>query len=332
MSESFFGDPGWDGNLEEPEAPVAVAEPVVVEDRVVEEPVAETPAETEPVAEEQPRGEDGRFVPKKLEVDDPAVIALLDKYQGDPVKALKAAAEAQALLGRQASEIGELRAGQARIEQRLETPQVAPTQITQDMIDQNPGAATQLAFEQGNTVALQIAFEQWKQDEPFEASDWVNERRADAREQAFRAELDAVKAQFGPAAEAQENQAFQQVVRETVAADPDALERIKNGAETISPEVAETLYAALENGTPTQKIGAFKALAELTRGRENPVTLDVRALAREQALAADEAIAEAGVVSANSARSEPAGKTMADQIGAEWDLIEKPLADGWNIG
>jgi hypothetical protein len=330
----FFGDTGWDGSLDEPET---TAEAVAVEEApAVEVPVEEAPEETPEAVAPEPRERDeaGRFVPKKLEVDDPDVLAFLDKYQGDPVKALKAATEAQRTIGGMANELGELRAlreQMAQVQERLDTP-VAPQQpITQELIYENPAIATRLAYEQGNTTALTLAFEQWKEDAPADAVSWAMTQQMEARDREWAAKLEQIEQRVAPMSQAQEDQAYARVVREIAAADPGVIERIQAGASDLAPEISTTLYAALEHGTPTQKIGAFKALAELTRGRDVPATLDVRALAREQALAADEAIAEAAVVTTNTAKAETAGKTMADQIGEEWDQIERPLADGWNL-
>jgi hypothetical protein len=340
----FFGDPGWDGNLDETDVaatpePEAVVEeaPVVEAEAAPQEPVAE---ESEPEAEERERDAQGRFLPKKLEVDDPDVAALLDKYQGDPVKALKAAAEAQRTIGGMANELGQLRQHVEALAQRPEpTPVTPPTQITQDMIEQNPGAATQLAYEQGNLayeqgnqVALQIAFEQWKLDEPADAVAWVMTQQMNARDQAWAQKLEQFEQRIAPVAQSQEQSAFAAALREIQAQDPGVLDRIQANIGDVPEETREALNSVIQNGSPTEQIGAFKALAALTRGRETPATLSVQALAREQALAADEAIAEANVVSANSARSEPVGKTLADAIGDEWDQIESPLASGWNIG
>jgi hypothetical protein len=293
----FFGDTGWDGSLDEPET---TAEAVAVEEApAVEVPVEEAPEETPEAVAPEPRERDeaGRFVPKKLEL----------------------------------GELRALREQMAQVQERLDTP-VAPQQpITQELIYENPAIATRLAYEQGNTTALTLAFEQWKEDAPADAVSWAMTQQMEARDREWAAKLEQIEQRVAPMSQAQEDQAYARVVREIAAADPGVIERIQAGASDIAPEISTTLYAALEHGTPTQKIGAFKALAELTRGRDVPATLDVRALAREQALAADEAIAEAAVVTTNTAKAETAGKTMADQIGEEWDQIERPLADGWNL-
>lgn len=332
MTDLFADSDQWDGSLDEPaeevvEAPVAVAEP---------EPAEEAPEEPETVeADDPPRGPDGKFIPRNLEVDDPEVEALLGKYGGDPLKALKAAAEAQRHIGSLNNELGQLRAIADDVEalKAAQARPVAPhTQITEDLIDRDPATATQLAYEQGNEHALRLAYDAWKDVDPANAAVWVVTQQQQAREQALTAEIQALRQQITPMAQSQEDAAFANEVRVLTAQEPDAWERIRSGAEKIDPAVAQVLYTALETGTPEQKIGAFKALNELTRGPAQPATpAEVRELVREQALEAERAIAEASVVSATATKTEPAGKTAADLIGDEWAAQEKPYLDGWNF-
>lgn len=333
MSDLFAGSDGWDGDLDETTA-VAVEEPPPAEEPVVEEAlVEEVVAEAEP--EDQPRGEDGKFIPRNLKVDDPEVEALLNKYGGDPLKALKAAAEAQRHIGSLNNELGQLRSiadDVAALKESAARPVAPQTQITEDLIDRDPAAATQLAYEQGNDTALRLAYDSWKDTDPASAAVWVMTQQQNAREQQFAAEIQALKQQIGPLHESQEEAAFATEVRSITAQEPDAWDRIRNGAEKIDPAVAQVLYSALETGTPEQKIGAFKALNELTRGPAPPATpAEVRELVRDAALAADQAIAEASVVSATATKTDPAGKTTADLIGDEWAEQEKPFLDGWNF-
>jgi hypothetical protein len=76
--------------------------------------------------------------------DDPEIAALLKKHDGDVNKALREAAEAQKLIGKQGQELGELRAVReqvaelrGRIEQQAaQTPTVAPTILSETQIDE----------------------------------------------------------------------------------------------------------------------------------------------------------------------------------------------------
>ncbi len=65
--------------------------------------------------------------------EDPEVAAYLERYQGDPDKALKAAVEASKLIGRQGNELGEARERLARLEGTVEALRTAvpPAQAPQ---------------------------------------------------------------------------------------------------------------------------------------------------------------------------------------------------------
>ena len=331
---SFWQDMGQgDGTA----ATVEAVEEPVEEAAPQEEPQAEAPvepeAEAEPEKDDRPRDEQGRFVSRNIEIEDEDTQAFLAKYGGDPVKALKAAAEAQRHIGSLNNELGQLRPLAEKLdalEARLSQPQQVPTQITEDLIDRDPAAATALAYEQGNQQALSIAYNAWKDEDPAGAAVWVATQQMQAREQALVQRIGELESRLTPLQQSREEQAFAQEVRQL---GPDAIEQIRQGAANLPPAVAQTFYSLLENGTQEQKIGALQALRELTQGRDQPATLDdVRTLAREQAIAADEAIAEAAVVSATATKSEPAGKSAADLIGDEWAAFDRQYTDGWQIG
>lgn len=327
----LFSDDGWDGSLEE--------EAVPAEEPTAEVAVADPPDETvEPdaAADDRPRDEKGRFVPREIDdevaVDDPELQALLAKYKGDPLQALRAAAEAQRHVGSVHQEIGQLRQqmeDMANRQPQMVTPQ---TPVTQDLIDSNPAAATELAYTQQNQVALRAAFEAWKMEEPTDAALWYSQKQIEAVNQQWEERYSQLAQQVQPLQQQQADNVFAQGIRQLHAADPQVHDRIVEGAAHLPEEVAGALYTLLETGTPDQKLGAYKALAELTKAPASPATPDeVRAQAREAALEADRAIAEAAVVSATATRTEPAGKSAADVIGDEWAEAEKPFLDGWNI-
>jgi hypothetical protein len=54
-------------------------------------------------------------------------------------------------------------------------------------------------------------------------------------------------------------------------------------------------------------------------------------VAREQAQAASDAIAEAAVASASTVGAEKP-LSPAQRIAAEWEAAQVPFIDGWNIG
>ena len=174
-----------------------------------------TPVET--VEADQPRNDLGQFAsPEQPEAEapenvaeevaaenepqdgkDPAVAAYLAKYGGDPDKAIAAAVHAQRQLGKQSSEVGELRRmvdelSQLRegIQQQNQTQQQpVMDQATVDWFDQqaldNPYGAAEYARQQGNPMLLQRALSTWKDIDPYSASVYTNELRLQEQQQQF---------------------------------------------------------------------------------------------------------------------------------------------------
>ena len=118
------------------------------------------------------RGPDGRFVPKEeaqdtpapetavdTSTEDPAVAAYLAKYNGDQAAALKAAADAQSVIGRQGTELGQTREQLARLEgqiQALMSQQATPTGpvLSADQVEEQAvELATSLGYHAAATKA-----------------------------------------------------------------------------------------------------------------------------------------------------------------------------------
>ena len=166
--------------------------------------------------DEQPRGPDGKFIPKETPTEpaedtsteqeqfsDPALTAYLDKYQGDVGKALKAAVEAQALIGRRDEEREELRERLARLEGALEAraEQAPPAQaLSDDQVFEQAanlvqskghlGAATDAAnhsLESGDERLLKAVYEQWQYEDTWEANNFLADFRAFQRTQSVQA-------------------------------------------------------------------------------------------------------------------------------------------------
>lgn len=122
------------------------------EDTSAADPTPETPVEAHeaPVADETPD-----TPPSETAPDDPEIAAYLEKYGGDPNKALKAAVEAQKLIGKQGSELGEYRREfEERIAevQRQAAEQIQQVQLAQQQAQyaQQAPNAINTALEQGN--------------------------------------------------------------------------------------------------------------------------------------------------------------------------------------
>jgi hypothetical protein len=135
--------------------------------------------------------------------DDPEIAAFLEKYDGDPVKALKGAANAQALIGRRDErtealerELAELRGitqglmagrGAAPAAPALSDEQVAEIAATRIETLGYEGAATEAAnaaHSTGDERALATIIEQWQLESPYAAINFMADFKAWQREQA----------------------------------------------------------------------------------------------------------------------------------------------------
>jgi len=234
----------------------------------------ETPAETPEAQEqrreenlaaleqgkEQPRDEKGRFV--SVETDDPDVQAVLEKYQGDPVKALKAAAEAQKLIGSQGKELGELR---QLIEERLpaeEEPSLDINQGTVDwfdeQIDANPQGAAAWALQNDPTGTLyDRAMDAWY-EMPGQA------RRAAQFERAMDAQKiqELVREQTAPLAEQQSKMDLAAALDRAKQLVPELV----NYGEAIVQEAKDSPEILLAAKTQEEKVQAILKLHRLVRG------------------------------------------------------------------
>jgi hypothetical protein len=104
---------------------------------------------------------------------------LLEKYGGDVDKALAAAVDAQELIGRQSSELGELR--QYREQVRAAAVQMPPDQILA-YAEQDPQQAAAIAYQQygRQSDALPAGDAAWAEMDPFAAGEF-NTQAAMAR-------------------------------------------------------------------------------------------------------------------------------------------------------
>lgn len=277
------------------------------------------------LTDEQPRDDAGRFVaenpptditsPDGEPADAPAPEQAVPVETPDERDARIARLEAQlaekeAFIGRQSNEVGELRAAfeqqLSAINDRLNTP--TPRHITPDLIEQNPAAATQLAYEQGDTQTLAIAYEQWALEAPAAAATWVSEQRANEREQKLRAEFDERQKQleerFAPLQQDNENaqlqSGFQALPEETRAflTDRESVQALANEFPTIGKTIAQ--------GSPTEKLEAIKALYDIHRGRTaDTLTKTVQDVAHATAQEAQTVRDEAYVASSTASQEEP---------------------------
>ena len=302
-------------------APAAAVEP----EQVVEEPA-------EPVAEEPAAGEE-------VVAEETASEKLLAGNFKTTEELERAYEELRSLNGRQSQELGELRKTFeeqfAQINQRLETPTAPPVQITADLIESNPAYAAQLAYEQNNGVAFQAAFEQWKEEQPFEAAAWAATKHNEEQLAALRAEQEQryreLQAQVAPAAENVAASQVTSLIAQAEATTPGLSEFV--ASDKVAPLAQEfpEVAAALLSGTPKQKFESLRALHLIAKGRESDnLKATTEQVGRATAEEAQRVREEAFVASATTTSS-GVKPSKADTIAAEWDAMDAPHRDGWNI-
>ena len=176
----------------------------------------------EPAAARGPeRGADGKFVARSITPDtpqtaedtstvvapvtsdDPEIAAFLAKYGNDPVKALKAATEAQSLIGRQGAELAQTREAMAELKGRVDaltattTAPQAPQMSDEDIEEAAAQQIAQRGFEGAATEAanlsiklngderlLRSVYDQWVLEDTWAANNFLADFRAWQRSQA----------------------------------------------------------------------------------------------------------------------------------------------------
>lgn len=278
-------------------------------------------------------GEDGKFVPKVKEETppepadadtsdevDPEVQAYLDKYGGDTTAALKAATDAQRLIGRKAEDVAahELAARDASIkalEERLERHQrdveerlaISPHEM-QELLEEDPKQAAIEAYRQGDLQTLTQAVNNWAAEGPqesFQATQfWNGVQKAI---ETFNAEQ-AASAQPPPLTEG-DNAPVAAVIQSHA-----------DDIEQLLPAIGQAmndhplLKQGLQYGDPGQKAHALESLYSIAKSRHvadtsSTAEKDARIRAAEEA---QQARAEAAVVSSGRSSAASGQPTWAD--------------------
>lgn len=192
--------------------------------------------------------------------EDPEVAALLAKYGGDPLAALKAASAAQGVIGRQGQELGQTREELAEMRGQLAALMATQSQapagpvLSQDEIEERAqdriqlvgyhDAATEaanVAVTQGDERAYRTIFEQWNLEDPFAAQTHIADFRAWQREQAAVASAPAAAAEEPWVANARQQAQVDALVSGLTMIAPEY-----GGPEGLAP-LAEHFDAAFES-------------------------------------------------------------------------------------
>lgn len=288
------------------------------------------------------RGPDGKFVAKGTEEHehdpdatpepepqpeewvldvDPDVQSFLEKYDGDLNKALRGAIEAQKVVGRQGSELGELRKVQQDLEALKTTlltrqaepqPQVLPDY--RGMIDEDPRTAAVTAYENQHWDAMGAALAAWKEEDPVEARLFAMQVKSEADLAQQRHDFEQRLAAAQPP-QGDPQQEFVQAMTGLVQRYPD-LEATLPAIDEVSRE-RPLLRSVLESGSPADRAAALEDLYLIAKSRT--VASDTSEAVRQvQVRVSDEARqarAAAAVVSSSGASAATGDQpTKADEF------------------
>lgn len=314
-------------------APAAAETPAPEAEAQVEAPAAAP--EVRRNAAGQAIDEHGKFIaePGSEPIDTTAAEA---KY-ASPDEAYKAATNAQALLDAQRQELGEARAEREAMRAEMEALRsgvnqrlTMPSQELDDLIDENPAKAAQVAYNQGDGERLEAALEAWYEQGDPRAAVFQARIEADYRDWQ---RTEAAKA-AAPAPAAQE-QAQPIGITED---DRPALEGVIN-ARTDFQAVIEAhgaaviaerplIALALKRGSAEQKAAALTDLYDFAKMRHvTNVTNDAQEQAAvTQAERAQQARADAAVITANQGSANGTTPAFADTV--RTGFIEAARAQG----
>ena len=287
------------------EAPEAEAEEEPGDETEPSEPEDAEEAEAEAEGDGDEVAPDGDQEDLVLESDDEEVLALLDKYDGDVVKALKAATEAQSLIGRQGQELGELRtAMEEALDERLQVMQreiIAQSIDWDDQIENNPRRAAEMALNTANIDMLVAALQAWEEEDGSAEGPVLFLRAAQAEVALQQAQYEQAQPAPDPTAEfAAEMDAFKQ-------RHPDVQQHLPAIQKIVSER--PTLARALNEGTAKDRATALEDALLLARSQS--LSSDTSASARRVILRAQKeanaAKAEAVVETASNTSAASAG-------------------------
>ena len=299
-----------------------------------DEPQPEEPREEEtpPQAEEEGDEDDEQSYVIELDED---LEQLLDKYDGDVGKALKALSESQRLIGRQGNELGEVRRELSQLKEMLEATaeqRANPPlnyQPYRNDIDDNPQGLVWEAMERGDGQTLHAALKAWGEIEPFEAAMFAVNLQQQLSQEAAQAQQgyqpSANPADVHPEVE------LEAAMAEVVQRHPD-VEKFLPSLGGIAEEFP-TLKGLLQDGNPAQKAGAFEDLVKIAKSRSGETSNAAirRAVVKQSEEVAKEK-ADARVVSASrrSPKSEDTPKNAIEEFDEVFDqAASRYMNSGW---
>jgi hypothetical protein len=254
-----------------------------------------------------------------LEIDD-TLAQVLERYDGDVGKALKALADKESFTGRQANEIGQLRQELAALRQDL---QQAPQQQQfygpyQNDLD-SPKELVAEALERGDTQTMELAIRAWGEEEPFEAAAFLFSLSAQYQQE---------QSQPEPVAPQGVGRSIETAMADVVERHPD-VEKYLPALNAVAQEFP-TLRNFMQQGTPTQQAQAFEELLVITKTRSQGT--DTSAAMKRVILKTQEEVrkdkADAQVVSAQNQTAATSQPSKLEQFYEMFEEASGQLDDG----
>lgn len=246
--------------------------------------------------------------------------------------------EKDSFIGRQSTEIGELRQAVEQIQQAQAAPPQPAIAITQDMIDENPAQAVQLAWNQQNEQALAVAFDAWKDEDPFAAASWRTDRLLERQALQYQQELAARDQKLETALVPQQAAAEEAAWREAIVSAAETLpgfsaEEAARLLEEVAPQFPDTV-ARMAQGDMKAKVEGLTLLYAVDKAGKSVPVEEVQDVAREAAESAAAARAAASVAPQSTAGEGAAPQALTpeqEEAKRYVDRIERSqlLDRGW---
>lgn len=243
-----------------------------------------------------------------IETDDEAILALIEKYDGDVLAALKGATEAQSTIGRQGNELAELRRLAETVEQmrdQMNRPQFHG--YTQN-VDDNPAGLVQEVLQRAaitgefDEQTYETAIQAWGEEDPLSAAR-LDARVAMAREVADQA----------VAAPQEEASSFESEMQALKAKYPDIATHLP-AIQEMAAERPLMAQALQPGGDPRTRAQALEDLYMLARSRDSGSSASAKRIILRAAAEADKAVRDAAVESASNTSAATAGPSEDDAL------------------
>lgn len=295
----------------------------------VEEEVPAVEEAVEPETAEEPAAE----TTEAAAPDDPDVASYLAKYGGDTGKALRAAVEAQQLIGRQGQEIGELRRAfdeqiqqiQAQVQQTQYATR-APDAVERLVEQGNYHAAAEYARQAQDAGLYQHVLSHWlaDPDQQFAGVNYHTTLVAQAQtqqvEQLIDQRLAGVTATTGELAEERQRTTFERDFR-TFSQGKDDIASVTPEMLRVAQEYENVVSPLLASPDPQTRQQAFEFLYTQARGRVG----DTLAKAAQEAAAGQQQAAreakQKATVGSPSTQSQATTPTPVDAFKAEFRKV-----------